>query len=629
MHPLPSPTRSDPPAYIGHRCKWHRIPASRNLSQPGQIDPAGLDWARTYEASTGRTDTLTVMRDATEVFFSDLDYDPAGNVTARTQRVGGLADAWTYDYDPAGRMVAADGPGTASDASYGWDGASNRISLTVAGATDATVYDTAGLPVSSSGASGSVTYAHDGEGNLTAIDRPGTSTDLELTYDGWGQMVSSRTGGGTGPLTTYGIDPLGRLVTKTTNSTTTAIDHRGLSEDPIRVAEGSTPATTYAWGISGAIATATDGVTRMLVRDLHGDVVAATDAAGALESTHRYTPWGETRAVTDPAEPEPAGTTRLGFQGEPTHAEAGIVDMGIRFYLPVLGRFTTRDVLFGELTSPGSLNQYGYGAANPITFIDPTGMKPCDPSKGRCVHSPYGSSTSGGSMAQAHQNYQAAHPPSSPGSSYASPTATTSRPARPAPPPSPKAPPGIGRFVAQMEDPSLSWEARSAAADALIAEHPRMGPARVTEWLTSTFGPMNADLGIVWHEGQLRPGRSSWWIVRAYLNRDITGEFLAFAGNTGANCTLSRRAFWLCTGAARGTYGGAGTTYGNVFITRLSNVPVPLQRHEEVHASQWARYGPDFYNIYLAVHLYFSPGNGCNYFEEEAGFRRGGYRWCL
>jgi hypothetical protein len=232
-------------------------------------------------------------------------------------------------------------------------------------------------------------------------------------------------------------------------------------------------------------------------------------------------------------------------------------------------------------------------------------------------------------MAQAHQNYQAAHPPSSPGSSYASPTATTSRPARPAPPPSPKAPPGIGRFVAQMEDPSLSWEARSAAADALIAEHPRMGPARVTEWLTSTFGPMNADLGIVWHEGQLRPGRSSWWIVRAYLNRDITGEFLAFAGNTGANCTLSRRAFWLCTGAARGTYGGAGTTYGNVFITRLSNVPVPLQRHEEVHASQWARYGPDFYNIYLAVHLYFSPGNGCNYFEEEAGFRRGGYRWCL
>jgi hypothetical protein len=54
-------------------------------------------------------------------------------------------------------------------------------------------------------------------------------------------------------------------------------------------------------------------------------------------------------------------------------------------------------------------------------------------------------------MAQAHQNYQAAHPPSSPGSSYASPTATTSRPARPAPPPSPKAPPGVARFRAWMD----------------------------------------------------------------------------------------------------------------------------------------------------------------------------------
>ena len=50
--------------------------------------------------------------------------------------------------------------------------------------------------------------------------------------------------------------------------------------------------------------------------------------------------------------------------------------MGNRFYLPALGRFTTRDVLFGEPTSPVSLNQFTYGNLNPVTMVDPTGMRP-------------------------------------------------------------------------------------------------------------------------------------------------------------------------------------------------------------------------------------------------------------
>ncbi len=51
--------------------------------------------------------------------------------------------------------------------------------------------------------------------------------------------------------------------------------------------------------------------------------------------------------------------------------------MGTRSYEPTLGRFSTRDVLFGDPSSPMSLNQYVYATDSPITFTDPTGMCGC------------------------------------------------------------------------------------------------------------------------------------------------------------------------------------------------------------------------------------------------------------
>lgn len=51
-------------------------------------------------------------------------------------------------------------------------------------------------------------------------------------------------------------------------------------------------------------------------------------------------------------------------------------DVLARMYEPVLGRFSSRDVLFGDPAYPISLNQFVYGTASPLTFSDPTGMVP-------------------------------------------------------------------------------------------------------------------------------------------------------------------------------------------------------------------------------------------------------------
>lgn len=76
----------------------------------------------------------------------------------------------------------------------------------------------------------------------------------------------------------------------------------------------------------------------------------------------------------------------LGFQGDLTDSSTGLFDLGTRFYAPTLGRFTTRDSVFGSPSSPMSLNQFTYGAGNPVSSIDPNGMCPnpaiCPPPPG-------------------------------------------------------------------------------------------------------------------------------------------------------------------------------------------------------------------------------------------------------
>ncbi|MBN2335469.1 RHS repeat-associated core domain-containing protein [Candidatus Bathyarchaeota archaeon] len=58
-----------------------------------------------------------------------------------------------------------------------------------------------------------------------------------------------------------------------------------------------------------------------------------------------------------------------GKQEDPT----GLYYFGARYYDPVTGRFTTRDIIFGNLVDPQSLNRYSYCRNNPHKYIDPDG----------------------------------------------------------------------------------------------------------------------------------------------------------------------------------------------------------------------------------------------------------------
>jgi len=129
--------------------------------------------------------------------------------------------------------------------------------------------------------------------------------------------------------------------------------------------------TTFAWTPGGPLAQRIGPSTRYLVKELHEDIDALADpATGSLAGSRAFGPWGAVRRTTGEA-------SRLGYQSDLTDPDTGLVDMMTRLYDPAIGRFQTRDTLFGVSTRPQRLNQAAYGEGNPTTNTDPMGMAVC------------------------------------------------------------------------------------------------------------------------------------------------------------------------------------------------------------------------------------------------------------
>jgi len=65
-----------------------------------------------------------------------------------------------------------------------------------------------------------------------------------------------------------------------------------------------------------------------------------------------------------------AGDDKLGSKLRRTELPSGVIQMGVRSYVPALGRFLTRDPAFG-----GSANAYEYASGDPVNNFDLTGEK--------------------------------------------------------------------------------------------------------------------------------------------------------------------------------------------------------------------------------------------------------------
>ena len=80
-------------------------------------------------------------------------------------------------------------------------------------------------------------------------------------------------------------------------------------------------------------------------------------------------------ATTQPKSFDSPGTT-LGYTGQESDDELGLVNMKGRIYDPKLARFLTPDPLVSRPLSGQSWNRYSYVLNNPLRYVDPSGFEP-------------------------------------------------------------------------------------------------------------------------------------------------------------------------------------------------------------------------------------------------------------
>jgi RHS repeat-associated protein len=327
-----------------------------------QYDPDGDLTATIFPSETTNEDKYAYndadmmseakMLKGTETLAS-LTYarDNDGQLTATTSK--GLPGVETFEnmYDPDGRLTKA------GSVAYEYDVANNPTKIgagaykyndasqleTGPGTTYA--YNELGERTKTTPGMGpATTYGYDEAGNLTAVERPkeGETPKIEdaYGYNGEGLQVSQSISGTTNYLTWDPTEGLPLILGDGANSYI-----YGPGDMPIEQINNTTGTVEY------------------LHHDQQGSTRLLTGSTGKVEGTYTYTPYGAVQEHTGTA------TTPLGYDGQYTSTDTGLIYLRARSYDPGTAQFLSVDPLVGQTHAP-----YNYADDNPLNEADPTGL---------------------------------------------------------------------------------------------------------------------------------------------------------------------------------------------------------------------------------------------------------------
>lgn len=135
----------------------------------------------------------------------------------------------------------------------------------------------------------------------------------------------------------------------------------------------TTCTTKRYYSLAGTTVAMRDSATGQLhytLGDQLGSTTVSVNAAGGTPVVQRYLPYGAPRSTTGGS-----AVTDRGWIGQTRDNSTGLQYLNARYYDPAVGRFTSPDPVVNTSRASGS-DAYGYGAGNPVTLSDPSGLDP-------------------------------------------------------------------------------------------------------------------------------------------------------------------------------------------------------------------------------------------------------------
>ncbi|MFC9227421.1 RHS repeat-associated core domain-containing protein [Streptomyces decoyicus] len=390
-----------------------------------------------YEPGTRRLTRSYITDDVHPYKLQDLIYrqDDAGNVTSVSDAstLGGtsksdnqcfaydgyrrLTEAWTPKTDDcatSGRSTANLAGAAPYWTSYAYNTAGQRTQQTqhaTSGDTTTTyAYGTPNKqphPLTSAKTNGTTqNYEYDKTGNT--IHRPGAESPQTLAWNSEGHVATTTepaTKNTPAADTSYLYDADGEILIRRANNDGETVLYLGATEVHFKVkgTARSLSGTRYytAAGQTIAVRTATTGTSGTQLSytagDHHGTASLAIEPT-TLAFTKRYTtPFGSPRGAKPSAWPDDKT-----FLGKPADSATGLIQVGARQYDPSTSTFLSVDPLL-ETDKAQTLNGYSYGANNPLTFSDPSGLGLACGGEGDSTPCPHGGIiTADGHMGNSH-----------------------------------------------------------------------------------------------------------------------------------------------------------------------------------------------------------------------------------
>ena len=336
-------------------------------------------------SATSFTDATT--QGSTPYTYTVIASDAAGNACAQSDAASVTTPAMTQPVDttaptvPSG-LTATSAPG---EIDLSWSASTDDMavagySIVRDGTPIATSYSTSFADTAAAvGTPHTYTVAaFDGAGNnsdpsasATATTASAQTASVSYTYDIANRLTAITTASGT--ATTFTIDALGRHSSQKIGSDpASTYSYLGSTDTVVAISSGSTVTRSAVDALGDRVATVSGASFGYLLPDLHGNQVAAVDAAGTtITAAFAYDAYGNLVSSVTSSLPTP-----WRYQGRILESAPGapdLYDFQARSYDPALGTFTSMDSVAGSVQNPVTLNRYLYAGADPTTLVDPDG----------------------------------------------------------------------------------------------------------------------------------------------------------------------------------------------------------------------------------------------------------------